>query len=260
MRKIKALIVDDEPDARELLKVYLEKRLEIELVGACKDGQEAIEQIKVTRPDIVFLDIEMPEVDGLEVVSRCEEPTPYFIFITAYNEYAIRAFEVNAVDYILKPYTESRLVQAIEKACQAIEHLDLKQLSQTYMTLVETLSKSIPQQDSSRKCLQKFAIKTSSRTVFVDVSEVTWIEAADQYVKIHTKDREYLLRDSMDNLEQNLDPETFFRTHRSSIVNIREVVGMDQLDARTIVLTLKDKTQVNLTISRKDHFQKLMRW
>lgn len=203
--KIRTLIVDDEPLARSNLSVLLRLDPEIEIVGECGSGAEALEKIRSARLDLLFLDVQMPECDGFDVLEMLGPELPaVIVFVTAYDRYALRAFEAGALDYLLKPFDNARFDRALERAKQAIKR----------------------GKDAPRK-LERLAIKSVGQIFFVRISEIDWIEAADYYTCLHVGPRTHLLRRSMADLEKELDPKAFCRIHRSAIVNLARVERME---------------------------------
>ena len=203
--KIRTLIVDDEPLARSNLSVLLRLDPEIEIVGECGSGAEALEKIRSARLDLLFLDVQMPECDGFDVLEMLGPELPaVIVFVTAYDRYALRAFEAGALDYLLKPFDNARFDRALERAKQAIRR----------------------GKDAPRK-LERLAIKSVGQIFFVRISEIDWIEAADYYTCLHVGPRTHLLRRSMADLEKELDPKAFCRIHRSAIVNLARVERME---------------------------------
>ena len=202
--KIRALIVDDEPLARSNLAVLLRTDPEIGSVSECGSGAEAIGEIRVARPDLLFLDVQMPECDGFDVLELLgKDLPPAIVFVTAYDQYALRAFEAGALDYLLKPFDNARFELALGRAKQRIR-----------MGAGRT------------QRLERVAIKNAGEVCFVKISEIDWIEAADYYACLHVGTRSHLLRRSMAELEGDLDPSVFCRVHRSSIVNLQRVRGL----------------------------------
>jgi two-component system LytT family response regulator len=203
--KIRTLIVDDEPLARSNLSVLLRLDPEIEIVGECASGAEALVQIRDLVPDLLFLDVQMPECDGFDVLEMLgKQLPPAVIFVTAYDQYALRAFEAGALDYLLKPFDNARFDLALDRAKQAVVR-----------------GKHLP------RTLERLAIKSVGQISFVRICEIDWIEAADYYSSLHVGPRTHLLRRSMADLEQELDPTVFCRIHRSTIVNLARVQKME---------------------------------
>jgi len=202
--KIRTLVVDDEPLARSNLTVLLRLDSEIEIVGECGSGLKALLEIRGRKPDLVFLDVQMPECDGFDVLELLGRDLPAaIVFVTAYDQYALRAFEAGALDYLLKPFDNARFERALGRAKQKIAR-----------------GKDVPTRP------ERIAIKSIGQISFVRVSEIDWIEAADYYACLHVGLKTHLLRRSMSELEQDLDPVTFSRIHRSTIVNLERVRGL----------------------------------
>jgi two-component system LytT family response regulator len=212
---IRTLLVDDEPLARSNLSVLLRLDPEIEIVGECGSGQEALAKIREAKPDLVFLDVQMPECDGFDVLELLgADAPPAIVFVTAYDQYALRAFEAGALDYLLKPFDNARFDRALRRAKQTIARGR------------DAPGKDVPQKDAPRR-LESLAVKSMGQVAFVKVSEIDWIEAADYYASLHVGARIHLLRRSMADLEQELDPAVFCRIHRSTIVNLSRVKGLN---------------------------------
>ncbi|MEM1408083.1 MAG: LytTR family DNA-binding domain-containing protein [Bacteroidota bacterium] len=243
MKSLKTIIIDDEEDARALLKHHLLKLDRVEIIGEAQDGAEAISVIAEHQPDLVLLDIEMPEFNGIEVLQRLDT-LPYIIFVTAFNEYAIQAFEMHAVDYLLKPFTEERLFKAIHKAEKRIvaDVLD----KSLYLDLLRGITNP-----GSSKYLQRLSVKINHKTHFIEVSDIVMIEAADQYVSIQTTSDQHLARMSMDSLEKALDPTVFIRTHRSYIVTLSAIQSLEQYEPGNLLIHLKGGFKAKLSQSRK---------
>ena len=253
MKKLTVAVIDDEEDARELIKIHLKRFGELELVGEGQNGLEAIQLITRYKPDIVLLDIQMPEMDGLEVISQLEDP-PAFIFVTAYDEFAVKAFELNAVDYLLKPFTEERFDQSMRRA--KADALKDQANTGKYLDLLDLLNS---RQTTQSHFIRRLAHRSGLKTTYISTDEICLIEAADQYVYTHTKEAKHLMRLSMDHLEQMLDPDVFFRSHRSFIIRIDQVRAVEQYEPRNFLIHLKSGHQAKLSQSRKDQFsEKLM--
>ena len=242
------MIVDDEEDARELIKIHLRRHRELALVGEAGNGADAIDLIEREKPDIVLLDIQMPEKSGLEVVMDTTH-TPLFIFITAYDEFAIKAFELNAIDYLLKPFSASRFDESIRRASERIAEGRVGQ--DFYRFLLREVRE---REAKSSQYIKRIACKLGTTTHYIDTDRIILIEAADQYVNVHTRDKKYLLRQSMDYLEEMLDPDLFFRTHRSYIVRLSAVVSVEQFGPRNTWVHLKNGAKIKLSQVRKQLF------
>ncbi len=223
--KLTTVIVDDEPEAREGVALLLADDPEVAVVAVCANGLEAIRAIESYAPDLLFLDIQMPQVDGFEVLrSLSANVRPAVIFTTAYDEYTLKAFEVHAVDYLLKPFTDERFYRALAYAKQLIrtrQPADLEPLLGAQRSLSPSQDTLLPPNEPT-----KLLVKSDGRVHFVPYDDIIWIEAYDYYVKVHVRDRYFLLRDSLKHLERQLPSEQFVRIHKSSIVNRRYVEAL----------------------------------
>jgi two-component system LytT family response regulator len=229
----KALIIDDEPLARLIVKEYLQAYPQIELLQECNDGFEGIKAIHQHQPDLIFLDIQMPKINGFEMLELIEQP-PSVIFTTAFDEYAIKAFESHAVDYLLKPFSKERFDKAISKWLE--QHHTPAEKNNT-RSLLESAAKS-PAQN------QRIVVKTGGKIKIIPVEEVHFLEASDDYVKIHTKEGSFLKNKTMGHFEQALDAQQFVRTHRSFIVNIQQVTRIDPYEKDGYLVILKSGAKV----------------
>ena len=236
------LIADDEPLARERLKMLLVGQEGFEVVGECHDGPSTIDAIRRSKPDLVFLDVQMPGANGFEVVSALgEEELPLFVFVTAFDKYALKAFDVHALDYLLKPFDRDRFLQALARARQQLERPSNSDLRSRLLALVRDLEPA-PQR------LERFVIKSGGRVFFVRADEIDWIEAAGNYVKLHVGTETHLLRETMNAVETQLPRETFYRIHRCHIVNIERVKELQPWFNGEYVVFLR--TGARLTLSR----------
>ena len=242
------VIIDDEMDARALLKINLDRHPSLVLVGEAGDGLEAIHLINTKKPDLVLLDIQMPERDGLSVIQEVEHQ-PLFILLTAYDEFAIKAFELNAVDYLLKPYAPDRFDAAIERVQHRFSQGTIG--PQQYQQLLQTLK---GQSLAASPYLERIHYKSDTKTYYIETASIQLIEAADQYVYIYTANQKHLLRQNMDHLESVLDPKHFFRTHRSFIVPFQAVDHLDQFGPRQTWIFLKNGMKAKLSQVRKGLF------
>jgi two-component system LytT family response regulator len=236
------LIADDEPLARERLKMLLAGQEGFEVVGECHDGPSTIDAIRRSKPDLVFLDVQMPGANGFDVVSALgEEELPLFVFVTAFDTYALKAFDVHALDYLLKPFDRDRFLQALARARQQLERPSNSDLRSRLLALVRDLEPA-PQR------LERFVIKSGGRVFFVRADEIDWIEAAGNYVKLHVGTETHLLRETMNAVEAQLPRETFYRIHRCHIVNIERVKELQPWFNGEYVVFLR--TGARLTLSR----------
>src|SRR6266545_303466 len=215
MDKIRALIIDDEPLARERIVDMLVGDAEVEIIGECGDGLAAVAAIEAHKPDLAFLDVQIPELDGFGLLEAIEQ-TPVIIFVTAYDQYALRAFEVHALDYLLKPFDRERFDKALRRAKHQIERERAGTMNRELVALLADL-KSRP------KPLERLVIKAGGRVFFLRVDEIDWIEAAANYVRLHVGSETHLLRETMNALEGRLDAEQFVRIHRSTIVHLDRI-------------------------------------
>ena len=230
--KIRALIVDDEALARQLIRSLITGDRDIEIVGECAGGREAIAAVKTFQPDLMFLDIQMPGLSGFDVLEKIEpQHMPYVIFITAYDRYAVKAFEIHALDYILKPFEKERFFESINRARTIIRQQGLSELTDKIIRMAQSVPGVHEPGTSGRdreetSFLQQVTIRQGGRLFAVAAADIVWLEAANQYVRIHTLSGSHLLSRSLDALEKQLDPQKFFRIHRSAIAHaafIKEV-------------------------------------
>lgn len=227
---MRALIVDDEPHARRYLSELLESETNLLIVGEASSGAQGIEQIGMLSPDVVFLDIQMPDLDGLRLVESIEPPRlPMFIFVTGYSEYAVRAFEIEAVDYLCKPFDKERLLTALERAHR---RMNLKEDE------IE---------DKESRWLSRLSIRDESGFLFVPVDQILWIEAANKYVVVHTTAGTHIARQTIQSLQDKLDPEQFVRIHRSTVVRKSAVRGLHPLFHGDYIVKLVNGAEITLS-------------
>lgn len=243
---IRVLIVDDEPIARRGIRHQLRGEADLEVIGECGDGAAAIDAITELAPDLVFLDIQMPEVGGFDVVEAIGlARMPAVVFVTAYDEHALRAFDVHAVDYVLKPIDRHRFRTAVERARRRLAHAPGQQLEERELSLDRRIAAALeelgrPAQDYAKR----LAIKGDGRVMLVDVDEVDRLETAGNYVEVHSGARHHLVRETMASLEARLDPARFVRVSRSSIVNATRVRELQPMFNGDFVVVLRDGTKV----------------
>lgn len=247
MDRIKAIIVDDEDLGRSIIKEYLTQHPNIEILSECRDAHEALQAIEKFHPDLIFLDIQMPEINGFELLDMLDEK-PKVIFSTAYDQYAIQAFEVNAIDYLLKPYDSDRFTMAVERAVNSL--LSKRESDETIVKLLQTIK-------SGQNYLDRLLIKSAGRIVIVSVKEITLIQAMDDYVEVNTKKESYLIQHSLNHLEERLNPDQFIRVHRSFIVNIDAVRDIISWSSGRYKLFLKNGKEIFLS---RTGYQKLKRF
>jgi len=253
MRKIRTVIVDDEPLAREGVRMILEEDSEISVVAECANGREALAAISKQQPDLIFLDVQMPEMGGFEVLKAVGvKQLPQVIFVTAYDKYALQAFEAHALDYLLKPFTVKRFNEALQRAKTQIQNEQNGELNRKLATLLVDLK-------PEAKYLERIVVKNSGRVSFINVEEISWIEAAESYVRFHAAGgKSYLIRGAISRLEAQLNPGKFLRIHRSIIVSIKHIKEMQPLFHGDYEIILKDDTKLTSSRSYRDKLQRLL--
>ena len=251
MKAIRTLIIDDEPVARQGLRKLLGRETDVQLCGECADGSSAVQAIEQFEPELVFVDVQMPGMNGFEILMRARvKRPPLVIFVTAYNLYALRAFEVDALDYLLKPFSDRRFRQALEKArTQIWKERHLSRLNDRVWSLLDRLDAKVEAAASPAPTyLTRIPVRIKEKVTLVDVGTIDWIEAANNYVVLHVGERSCLVRATISSLEKKLDPERFLRVHRSRILNIDRVREMQPLASGDCMLMLQNGTE--LTSSR----------
>ena len=247
--KVRTLIVDDEELGRKRIRKLLSLESEFEIVGESRDGHDAIRAIEKFAPDLVFLDVQMPELGGFDVLAQiAPEKMPVIIFATAYDEFALKAFEAQALDYLLKPFDDERFAQSLQRARTYLNGNESVEIKERLAKLVNGL----PNQG---KYLSRVAVKCSGRVLFLKAGEIDWIEAAGNYVNLHVGKESYLLRGRMSELEKRFDPEQFFRIHRSTIVNLDRVKELQLLFKGEGIVVLKDGQQLSASRSCSQRLQ-----
>ena len=260
-RPLRVLIVDDESLPRQRLLRLLEEIPNTECVGECANGRSAVDAIESLLPDLVLLDVRMPGMGGLEVARALTGHVPFIIFVTAFDEYALNAFEVHAIDYLLKPVERERFVAAIERARSLVANTTAAQRHERLLALLQSeprlttdpdargeLSEPVPAAASDQAAFpRRFLVKGDGQMYFVAVDDIDWIEAYGNYVRLHVGKGVHLLRETLGNIERKLDPSRFARVHRSSIVNLDRVARMDLWGAGDYVVLLKDGTKLKLS-------------
>ncbi|HEX6649626.1 MAG TPA: LytTR family DNA-binding domain-containing protein [Pyrinomonadaceae bacterium] len=240
---MRVVIIDDEPIAREGVRTQLLREPEVEIVAECGDGLEAVEMIRELAPDLVFLDVQMPGMDGFEVVQTLGvEAMPAVVFVTAYDKYALQAFEVNAVDYLLKPFDGERFQKAFQRARLEIQRKTAETINEKLVALLESMR---PQ----HRYLERLVVKSGGRIFFLPVSEIDWIESADNYVNLHSGRESHLIRETLTSLETKLNPEEFLRIRHSAIVNVTKIKELHPLFKGEYEIVLHNA--VKLTSSRR---------
>lgn len=254
--KIRTLIVDDMTLARKRIRRILSKDPEIEIVGECSDGNQAVEAVRQLQPDLMFLDVQMPETDGFQTIAKIGvENTPVTIFITAFDHFALRAFEVHAFDYLLKPFDANRLKDTVERAKETIIQKGAKGLPDSLRERLVTLLKDVKNEPNYTK---RLIVKSRGRSVIVAVDDIDYIEADGNYLSIQTAKESHLIRSSMHNFESKLDPERFARIHRSTIVNIDRVREMHPLFNGDQLVIMRTGKELVLSRNYRDRLKDLL--
>jgi len=250
MKKIRALIVDDEPLARERMRTLLGAESDVDVVGEARDGVEAVEAILSQSPDLVFLDVHMPKLDGFEVIQTVGlDRMPPVVFVTAYDQHALRAFEVQALDYLLKPFDGDRFQSALKRVRRQIDSQESGDLGRRLLALVRDLKSERPQRSD------RLVVKSGGRLFFLRADEIDWIEAAGNYVRLHVGAEGHLLRETMNSIESRLNPETFFRIHRSHIVNIERIKELQPWFNGEYVVILRNGARLTLSRGYREKLQ-----
>ena len=254
-RKIRAVIVDDEPLARDRVRMLLAGVADIAVVGEFGDGRSAVNGILELRPDLLFLDVQMPEVDGFGVLHLVgAEQMPVTVFVTAYDQYALKAFDVSAVDYLLKPFDRERFLRALARARKQIPSASSAQpeadLQARLLSLLQHVSKNA--------FLERLVIKSAGRISFLKTDEVDWIEAAGNYVRLHAARESHMLRETMSTIEAKLDPSKFVRIHRGAVVNLERIKTLQPLFHGDHQVTLRDGSRLTLSRSYRENLERVL--
>lgn len=255
LNKIRVAIVDDEELSRERMRTLLAEHSDIEVVAECADGAEALRAIDDKNPDLVFLDVQMPEVDGFEVVEALERgdpeapegsgaaKAPAIVFVTAHDDHALKAFEIHALDFLLKPFDEARFEKTLSRARRHV-----RQSRDTVDARLLALLEDLRSERRGQRHADRLIVKSGGRVFFLRTEEIDWVEAAGNYVRLHARSESHLLRESMKNMESRLEPNTFVRIHRSAIVNIDRVKELEPWFHGEYIVIMRDGTR--LTASR----------
>lgn len=247
MRKIRTIVVDDEPFARARILKLLAQVDFVSVIGECKNGSEALKAITNYKPDLIFLDIQMPDLNGFEVLSKKEfSPNPFVIFVTAYDQYALKAFDVHAVDYLLKPYDDERFMQALDHARQQILLKDNSKIHQKMLKLLEQYK------HEQTEALTALEIKERGRTNLLNINDIYWIEADGNYLKIYTEKKAHLIRQTLQTIEEQLDERMFLRIHRSILVHTIYIDRIKYKGNNQYVFTIKNGEKILSSRSYKE--------
>ena len=264
-RKIRALVVDDESLAREALLVMLGGDPEIEVSGECRNGREAVAAIREKSPDVVFLDIQMPEMDGFQVIEEVGvELMPVTVFVTAFDKHAVRAFEAHALDYLLKPFDYDRFESALQRVKTLIRQRKLGEISESLFAVIEDLKLKSGESSSKlptvvqKEPLDRVVIKASGRIYFLKTEEIDWIEGAGDYLSLHSGSASHLIRETMNDFHAKLDSRKFIRIHRSTIVNVERIKDIRPLFKGEYVITLTSGARLKSSRGYRRELQTLL--
>ena len=250
--KIRTLIVDDEPLARERIRQLLYKETDIDILGECADGRDALAAIGRHKPDLVFLDVQMPELDGFGVLEQIDrQAMPAIVFVTAYDQFALRAFEVHALDYLLKPFDSARFKKTLERARERIQREPSADLSRRVSELLADLKPGPKQQN-------RLAVKTGGKVLFLKLDEIDWVEAADNYVSLHVGTESHLHRETMAALEATLPADKFMRISRSTIVNLERIRELQPMFHGEYTVILRNGTRLTLSRGYREKLDQLL--
>jgi two-component system LytT family response regulator len=253
---VRAVIADDEPLARTKLRLLLDSEAQIRVVAECHNGAQTLAAIRSCRPDLLLLDIQMPDLDGFQVLSEISpKEMPVVIFTSAYDQYAIRAFEAHALDYLLKPFDQSRLHQAIERARVELRKSRDREITHRILDLlsqVRSEKQAVPEFDA------RLVIKTKGRIVFLNVDEIDWVEAAANYVRLNVGKESYLFRETISGTSERLNPSQFIRIHRSMIVNVRKIKELIPVNSGEYVVVLKSGKELSCSRGYRANVQHLI--
>jgi two-component system LytT family response regulator len=253
---IPTIIADDEHLARKKLRLLLGSEPGVQVIAECQDGQQTIEAVKTHRPDLLLIDIRIPDLDGFQVLAKLDpEMMPVVIFTTAYDQFAIRAFEAHALDYLLKPFDSERLHQAIERARAELLKCHNRDLT---IRILDLLSKSAEPKVEPQRADDRMIIRAGGKVVFLDVNELDWIEAAANYVKLNVGKDSYLLREGIGSISARLDPDRFVRIHRSVIVNVRKIRELQPCDSGEYIALLKNGKELSCSRGYRAQLQRLI--
>lgn len=269
---VRAIVADDEPLARERLRVLLAERGGVELVAECATGEEAVIAVQRELPDLLFLDVQMPELDGfgaLEILGETLDARqmPRVVFVTAFDDYALRAFEVNAVDYLLKPFDRGRFEKAVSRALDRLNVGRTADDTNPHGELTALLAQLRAERDSmretgrdvSRPGLARFVVRTGGKLHFVRADDVDWIDADGNYVRLHVGGKSHLVRDKMKAIEERLDPARFIRVHRSAILNVDRIATLEPYFHGEFVVTMRDGARVTSSRTHSARLRKLLK-
>ena len=262
MNPVRTLIVDDEPLARDGIRLLLQDQPDFQIIGECSTGKQAVEFLINHPADLVFIDVQMPEMTGIEAVSMIRaNPMPVIVFVTAYDQYALDAFRVHATDYLLKPFSDEQFYAVLNRVRKAIEQQSFKELSERLIQLLSRFGHTAPadKKTPASGYLSRIPVSSGGKTVFVKTGDIEWIEAADYYAEIHTQNEMYLIRETMNHLEQQLDPGKFFRIHRSTIVQLERIRELEPYFNGEYLVVLDSGRKFKLSKNRAEKLKSLLK-
>lgn len=249
---MRVLIAEDEPLARERIRSLLEEEPDVQVIAECTDGRSAVEAIRTQDPDLVFLDVNMPELNGFDVIREVgPDHMPPIVFVTAYDHFAVQAFDAHALDYVLKPFDEDRFRTAVERGREALVRKAAGSLDRRLTEMLQGLG-------ARPRYLERLAVKSGGKIIFLKTDEVTWIGAEGNYARLHAGKRSYLMRETMSNLESRLDPGRFIRIHRSTIVSTDAIAELEPLFQGDFVVILRDGTRLTSSRGYRANLQAFM--
>jgi two-component system LytT family response regulator len=256
MPALRTVIADDEPLARQKLRLLLAPEPGVQVVAECQDGQQTIAAVRAHKPDLLLIDIRLPDLDGFQVLRQiADQEMPVVVFTTAYDRFALQAFEAHALDYLLKPFERDRLHHAIERARAELLKFHNRDLTSRILDLLS--QKAEPKADP-RPLNDRMVIRAGGKVVFLDMNEVDWIEAAANYVKLNVGKDSYLLREGIGRVSERLDPDRFVRIHRSVIVNVRKIKELQPCDSGEYIAVLKNGKELSCSRGFRGELQRLI--
>jgi two-component system LytT family response regulator len=255
--RIRAIVVDDEELGRDRIQSLLEQQNDVEIVGVCADGASAVEMIERVQPDLVFLDVQMPGRTGLEVVAAIgAEQMPATIFVTAFDQFALKAFDLAAVDYLVKPFDDERFHQALRRARRTIELNEVQQMTQRLVTLLQATPPPAPV--AAHQYLDRISVELRGQVRVVPVDRIDYITASGPYAELHVQDRVFAVRERMQTLAEQLDPDVFFRIHRSAIVRLDRIDTLLRSSGGDYGVRLKNGVELSVSRTRREELEAKM--
>ena len=253
---IRTIVADDEHLARKKLRVLLDSEPGVQVVAECQDGLQTVSAVQTHRPDLLLIDIRLPDIDGFQVLKQiASDEMPVVVFTTAYDQFAIRAFEAHALDYLLKPFDGERLHHAVERARAELLKVHDRDLTGRILDL---LAKNAEPKMESKQVDDRMVIRAGGKVVFLDVKEIDWIEAAANYVKLNVGKDSYLLREGIGSISERLDPDRFVRIHRSVIVNVRKIKELQPCESGEYIAVLRNGKELSCSRGYRTQLQRLI--